>query len=55
MRKHQPYHVTVHTPEGRTSYITSARNGVHAVSEALGMFPNAKAAKAKPVTQHRAG
>jgi len=55
MHKRLSYHVTVHTPEGRTSYITPARNGVHAVCEALGMFPNAKAAKAKPVTQHAAG
>lgn len=55
MRKRQSYLVTVHTPEGRTSYIATARNGVHAVSEALGMFPNATTAKAKPVTQHAAG
>lgn len=47
------YHVTVHTPNGRTSYITPSRNGVHAISIALDMFPDAKAVKAKPVTQHR--
>lgn len=55
MPKLRAYQITVHTPNGRTSYIAPARNGIHAVSEALGMFPNAKAAKAKPVTQHRAG
>lgn len=54
MKKLLSYHVTVHTPNGRTSYITPARNGVHAVTDALGMFPDAKAAKAKPIIQqHR--
>lgn len=54
MPKLSAYHVTVHTNGGRTSYIASARNGVQAICDALGMFPDAKAAKAKPVTQHRA-
>lgn len=48
------YHVTVHTPQGRSCYIALARNGVAAVCDALGIYPGARAIAAKPVNTHRA-
>lgn len=48
------YHVTVFTPQGSNSYIAIARNGVAAVSDALGLFPGARSVKAKPVNAYRA-
>lgn len=48
------YHITVTTPEGSNSYIAIANNGVAAVSDALGFFPNARSVVAKPINQYRA-
>lgn len=43
------YHVTVQTPSGRTSFVTPADNGVHAITQALSIYPDATKAMAKPI------
>lgn len=50
----RPYQMRVHTPQGTSSYIALAANGVAATCDALGIYPGARSITAKPVTTHRA-
>lgn len=45
----RPYQVTVLTAKGSSSYIALASNSIAAVSDALGIYPDARGISAKPV------